>query len=354
MNMNRAFNRPRPSTAAQAATAQQIADIVAKQITERAAVIAADRAAERVAYKAGGFDRLANSCRASRAPSGPGLKADARLTRAPAGVAGEVDPTSGGFLVPTVYVERLVQSIYDEAVIAPLCDRMETDRPFETVFCGVDETSRADGSRWGGAASYWSIEGDTVSPSLPKWRRIEFQAHKLFALCVATSELIADAPMLGAYVRKAFSAEMSFKLDAAIVKGTGAGVPLGVLNSAALITIAKDSGQASATITATNIENAWAALPVPCRRRATWLVNELVEGQLSSVNAPGPTPTQTALYMPQGVGGNEHALLKGRPCDPDRAGLDARQARRHHPRRLHAIRPRRRRDEGERLDGRGL
>jgi HK97 family phage major capsid protein len=45
-----------------------------------------------------------------------------------------------------------------------------------------------------------------------------------------------------------------------------------------------------------------------------WLVNELVEAQIS--NASFVDPTSTATYMPQGVGGNEYPLLKGRPMIP--------------------------------------
>ena len=89
-------------------------------------------------------------------------------------------------------------------------------------------------------------------------------------------------------------------------------MPLGIINSGALITIAKDAGQTTKTISASNIEAMWAALPVPAHRRAVWLAHELAEKQLTGLAAPVP-PTATALYMPQGTGGNEFPLLKGRP-----------------------------------------
>jgi hypothetical protein len=55
----------------------------------------------------------------------------------------------------------------------------------------------------------------------------------------------------------------------------------------------------------------WSRLPAPCRKRAVWLVNEDVEAQLELIGTA--SPSTIGLYVPQGVGGNEFALLKGRP-----------------------------------------
>jgi HK97 family phage major capsid protein len=70
---------------------------------------------------------------------------------------------------------------------------------------------------------------------------------------------VADAPSaLGGHLERAFASELGFMLDAAILSGTGAGQPLGILNSAATITVAKQSGQSSGTIMANNIEQSMA------------------------------------------------------------------------------------------------
>ena len=55
----------------------------------------------------------------------------------------------------------------------------------------------------------------------------------------------------------------------------------------------------------------WSRLPAACRKRAVWLVNEDVEAQLELIGTA--SPSTIGLYAPQGVGGNEFALLKGRP-----------------------------------------
>ena len=208
----------------------------------------------------------------------------------------------------------MVASIYDEATIAPMCKKFETDLRGMASMPGIDEASRADGSRWGDVTACWDAEATSVPRSMPKWRSVQFGASKLFAVCVATNELLADAPMPGSYMLSAFGAELGFKIDAAILSRTGAGIPLGITNAPALITVAKSTGQAAATVIPENVETMWARLAAPCRSRAVWLINEDAEGQLSAVGATGTTPTNTALYMPMGAAGNPFPLLKGRPA----------------------------------------
>jgi len=45
----------------------------------------------------------------------------------------------------------------------------------------------------------------------------------------------------------------------------GAGTPLGILNSTALITVAKETGQGSATVISENVNKMWKRLPAPSR-----------------------------------------------------------------------------------------
>ena len=242
----------------------------------------------------------------------PGSLPDSRLIRAPTG-AGEVDPTGGGFAVPEEYSSELIGSLYEEAVLAPLCDRRETDKPAKTHLPAIDETSRADGSRFGGTLSYWKGEGDTPPMSLPKFRSIEFTAHKLIALLTATGELIDDVPLLDGHLRRAYAAEAAFQVDRTILIGTGAGVPHGIVGAPGTISVAKTSGQAKGTIIAENISNMWSRLALQCRKRAVWIINEDAEAQFDIVNSGSGSPASAGMYFPAGANGNEHALLKGRP-----------------------------------------
>jgi HK97 family phage major capsid protein/HK97 family phage prohead protease len=237
---------------------------------------------------------------------------DPRLVRAPAG-AGEVDPTGGGFLVPTTYETELIGSMFEESVLAQFTDRRETDRPAKCALPGVNETSRADGSRWGGVVSYWRNEGDLPPASFPKFKMLEFGAKKLIALCSASNELLNDVPLLEGHIRRVFAAEGAFQLDLGILKGAGAGTLLGIVGAPGTITVAKANGQAAGTILGDNIRDMWSRLALPCRRRAVWICNGDVEGQLDSLGASGSTPGTAGMYFPAGTGGNPYPLLKGRP-----------------------------------------
>lgn len=238
---------------------------------------------------------------------------DARLKVAPVTRQGlnENDPTAGGFAVPELFSSKIIVSIYEAAVLAPLCDVTElTGPPASYSEPSFDETSRQDGSRWGGTLAYWLAESASVPASRPRFRKNEYTGHKLILLSYVTGELFSDAAMLEEHFERAMSAEGSFKLDLGILAGTGAGQPMGILTAPATITVSKQSGQAAKTIVAENIDAMWKRLPAPCRRRAVWIVNEDVEEQLASLGPTASAPT----YLPMGsAAGNPWPLLKGRP-----------------------------------------
>lgn len=272
------------------------------------------KAEGRAAALGGGkFESFGHFLRACAEASGMVGTVDPRLepvTRTATGL-GEVDPSNGGFLVPTEYLDGLVTSLYSEAVAAPLCDRRQTDKPGNAKLPAIDETSRANGQRSGGGLAFWLNEGVQPNTSFPRFRGVEFAAHKLIGLAVTSNELLADAPMLDAYMRATFAAEMSYQLDKAIIAGSGLGQPLGILTAPGTVTVPKEAGQASTTIVAENVRHMWARMPGPCRKRAVWLICEDAENQLDALGGGGRSAS--GLYLPQGAGGNATPLLKGRP-----------------------------------------
>jgi HK97 family phage major capsid protein len=263
-----------------------------------------------------GFRSLGEQLIVIRAAHFDGGTVDPRLVRAVLSVS---DPSAGGFVISTQYARELVGIAYEEATIAPLCDRRETDAPLaEVQVPGIDETSRANGSRWGGTYAYWSTESAQVPNSVLRFKGLEFSGKKLIIVIVVANELFADVPMLETHVRRAFAAELGFALDLALLRGDGNGKPLGILNGPSLVTIAKETGQAAGTIVAENVRKMWSRMPAPSRRRCVWLINEDAEEQLEQMpvvigTSGSVASTATALYMPAGAGGNSYALLKGRP-----------------------------------------
>jgi hypothetical protein len=68
----------------------------------------------------------------------------------------------------------------------------------------LKDDSRATGSRWGGVQGYWIGEGDSLTPSRPKFRQMNLELKKLAGLLYATSEMLQDATALAGVISEAF------------------------------------------------------------------------------------------------------------------------------------------------------
>jgi HK97 family phage major capsid protein len=57
--------------------------------------------------------------------------------------------------------------------------------------------------------------------------------NKLFGLVPVTDELLADSPAISAYLTGLLGRSIKWKVNDAIINGTGAGQPLGIFNARA-------------------------------------------------------------------------------------------------------------------------
>lgn len=245
--------------------------------------------------------------------SRPGGSTDPRLFNAASGL-NETVPTDGGFLVQTDFSNELLKQVWQTGKLASLCRRVPiSGNANSTKMNGVDETSRATGSRYGGIRGYWAAEADEKTTSKPKFRQIELNLKKLVGLCYATDENLQDAAQLEGIIRDGFGSEFGFLIDDAIINGTGAGMPLGVLNAGCLVSQAKETGQTAATVVAENIIKMWARLFADSRPNAVWLVNQDVEPQLHQMGLTAGSGGALVYMPPGGLSGNPYATLYGRP-----------------------------------------
>ena len=202
------------------------------------------------------------------------------------------------------------------------------------------ETSRANGSRWGGVRAYWAAEGDQGTGSFPTYSRLTLNMNKLFVMVNATDELMSDTQgtVLEQYLTRVAGEEINFVVSDAIMNGSGTGQPLGILAAPALLTVAKDVSQAAATVSSSNIANMWARLWAGCRGSAVWLINQDVESQLQqmTIGSGASTPVRVPAA---GRARRQAARNAARPAGPaDRMVRRPRHRRRHRSRRHAAIR----------------
>lgn len=249
-----------------------------------------------------------------------GAERDSRLIWGAATGANEAVPSEGGFLVQKDFSTVLLEMMHETGAVLSRVRRI----PISTVANGiklpmVDESSRANGSRWGGVQAYWADEAATVTASKPKFRELELSLKKLFGLGYATDELLRDASALESIMTQAFVEELVFKTEDAIVNGTGSGQPLGILNSGALVTVNAESGQAASTVRTENVINMYSRLPSRSRTNAVWLINQDIEPQLYQLTLGSGTAV-VLLYRPAGVEGpnanSPFGTLLGRPVIP--------------------------------------
>lgn len=264
------------------------------------------------------FASFGEMLQAVRRAEGPGANLDRRLVTRAASGASEMVPSDGGFLVQQDFATELLRRVYLTGQVASRVTRRipVSGNANGIKINGINETSRANGSRWGGVQTYWVGESDTVTASRPRFRQIELNLHKLMGLFYATDELLTDAAALEAVGMMAFEDEFAFKVDDALVRGIGAGQPLGMLNCPALVTVDKEGGQAAATIVYENMVKMWARMWGPSRQNAVWFYNQDIEPQLFTMGLIIGTGGTPVFMPPSGASAQPFATFFGRPMIP--------------------------------------
>jgi len=275
-----------------------------------------------------GFESLGELCQAvarSRLPQGSTLGGkpcgviDRRLLGITAAASGmnEALPAEGGFALGTDFGTKLLSKVYGSNPLLELVTRLPVSAGSNAISLPyIAETSRANGSRFGGVECYWIEEAGTFTPKKPALARLEFRLKKLAGLAYATDELLQDAQLLEAVLTASFVAEMKFKVIDAIINGNGAGKPLGILASPSLVTVDAESEQNEDTVVFENISNMWAALWPAGKPNSVWLINPEVEPQLDRLALPVGTAGVPAFLPPGGMSDSPYSRLKGRPVVP--------------------------------------
>ena len=246
----------------------------------------------------------------------PGGQVDPRLYNAAASGLNETVPSDGGFLVQQDFVAGLLEDTIKTGILAPKCRPQPISANANSIkINGVDETSRVS-SRFGGIVAYWGSEAELKTKSAPKFRKIELNLHKLIGLCYATDELLADAAALEGFIRAAFPSEFGFQIDDAIINGTGAGCPLGILNAGCLVSQAKETGQKADTIVAENVIKMSSRIFASSFLNAEWYVNQMCLPQLYTMSIAVGTGGQLVFVPPGGLSGAPYGSLLGRPVVP--------------------------------------
>ncbi len=248
-----------------------------------------------------------SAVRASPGNVDPRLVANAPTTFSTEGIGED-----GGFAVPPDFRRDIMVKVAGEESLLSRTDQLTSSS--NSITLPKDETTPHQTT--GGVLAFWENEGALLTQSKIALEQETIRLNKLTALVPVTSELLEDAPAMSTYLRRKVPEKFTFKVNDAIVNGTGAGQPRGLLNSAALISVAKESGQAADTIVFNNITNMWSRLYSGCRSNAIWLVNQDIEPQLLGLQFPG-SGTAVPVYLPPGgLSVSPFGTLMGKPVIP--------------------------------------
>ena len=260
-----------------------------------------------------GFETFGHFAKAVQAAANPATnKVDPRLIQnAPSTFGNEGSGADGGFMVPADIRTTIQQQVFGDGSIIAMTDQQFTAA--NNLSIPTDETSP-----WGsnGIQANWEGEGDQGSQSKLQLKNVAVRLNKLMAIVPITEELSEDTSGLTSYLSSKTPEVFDFKINDALFNGSGAGQPLGILNSGALVTVAKETSQTADTIVFENIVKMWSRMKAKDRKNAVWFINQDIEPQLLTMSFEGSSSSVPAYMPANGLSGSPYGTLMGRPVIP--------------------------------------
>jgi HK97 family phage major capsid protein len=202
----------------------------------------------------------------------------------------ETIPSDGGFLVPSETAARIHAVSLENEIVMPRCfvqPMRSNEIKIPAMVIGDHSTAL-----FGGFTANYTGELGTINENSPKARSMVLNAKKLTGLIRFSSELNADTPGGMNQIEQLCGKGLSWYRDKAFLKGTGAGEPLGILNAACTVEVAKEDGQAADTILYENLTKMMARMFAGSFSNSVWVCHQSAIPQLLT------------LSLPVGVGGS--------------------------------------------------
>lgn len=214
------------------------------------------------------------------------------------------DPASAGFLIPEEHRAQILQNALEQSVVRPRATTITmTTKTVDMPY--VDVTTHS-GSVFGGMIFYWTAEQGSITNTEAKFGKVRLEANKLTGGARIPNELLADAPALGSWLDSAIPMGLAFYEDLAFLTGGGAGEPLGVTASPAVISVTRDTGS---QVNYPDITAMFARLLPQSFGSAVWVINQTVLPQLMS------------LTIDVGTGGSHVPLVSTLASSPTGVGM---------------------------------
>ena len=254
----------------------------------------------------GGFKSVGEFAVSVKNALTPGFgQIDPRLmVKAPTAFAQGIVGADGGFAVPPVYKDEIWKAVNKVDALAVRCDQNPTSG--DGIEMAADLTTPWSGS---GIQAYWTGEGLAATQTKPLLNPRVIKLQTLTALVPATDQVINDAPRLSNLIMEKAPLAIKYLTDRAIVRGSGIGQPLGILNSAGRVTVTRDT---SVTIKADDLQAMYSSMHPEYYDTCEWLVSNAAYAQLLNLSV-GNFPSYGSSQTNGGMIGRPPYELYGRP-----------------------------------------
>lgn len=228
-----------------------------------------------------------------------------RLIRAATTYGNEASGPDGGYAVPPQFASEIASIAYAQDSLLSLCDN--TPVAGNTMTFPKDETTP-----WGstGITAAWEGEASQTTPKKPALGESQLKLRKLKVLVAASEELLADASAMSTYITRKCGEAVEWKVNDAVINGTGAGMPLGVMVAASTVSQAKETSQTAATINAANVSKMYGRVIKGPGANLAWIVHPDAINQIMQL-----TIGDQSIWTPpsEGFKSAPNGFLLGRP-----------------------------------------
>ncbi len=198
--------------------------------------------------------------------------------------------STGGYLVPTEFLARILQVAAENAIVRPRAYIQRMAGNTMTI-PALDQTGTAGAGKsnfFGGMQAAWVGESGALSETTPSFEMITLSANKIGGYTLAANEMLADSAIaLEQLLVNLIGRTVGWYEDYGFLRGTGVAQPLGVLNAPAAIPVTRAGG-------GSNLD--YADVPAMLRRllpssqgNAVWIMHPFLLSDLAALQQTNNT-----------------------------------------------------------------
>jgi HK97 family phage major capsid protein len=214
----------------------------------------------------------------------------------------EAGGATGGYLVPSEFHNDLLRVMGEQSPVYARVRKqpVNTDAgeypaldQFVAPSAGAGNTAYA-----GNVTAATTAENVALTETQPTFTSLEYRIHKIGGYVEVSNELIADSPQsIEALLRSLFAIAIGAKNEKNILRGTGVGEPLGILNAACTIAVTTATNDVFAYA---DVLAMWARFKSVSGGSPVWIAHPSLIPQIGTLAVASGSPVVWAGNLAQG------------------------------------------------------